>query len=330
MIKLLFIYLQCLLPLIPLKYYEKTPCDKVYLSVFGFGNKPLLSKVFFIKMEFRILEKNRSGIYIIRNNIDNRVYIGSSKNLYKRYLYHNEDLLRNKHNNIYLQRFYSKYGSDTLFFELMEYCDIDSLFEREQYYLDKYPKDIKFNVCAKAIGGFEKHSTESKLKMSLQRKGVKRLTPHSEAHKKNISNSLKNSETAKEFLKQLQQKRVKTYSFINPSGDIVNVTNIKKFCEDNNLSDSKMIALQKHKRTIHKGWKALNGAIKKIHKLHIPIIKYDLNNNLLEEFSSLQKALDSLKTTNELYLKRCLNGQINSFKGFIWKYKNAKNETITS
>lgn len=279
MIKLLFIYLQCLLPLISIKYCKKTPCDKVYLSVFGFGNKPLLSKAIFLIMEFKISEKKKSGVYIISNYINKMVYIGSTSNLYKRYKYHKQDLKRNTHRNNNLQLFYNEHGSDTLFFELLEYCDCSILLEREQYYLDTYNSNLKFNVSTKSTGGCD---------------------------------------------------NIKTYSFINPNGDIVNVTNIKKFCEDNNLSDSKMIALQKHKRTIHKGWKALNGASKKIHKLYIPIIKYDLNNNLLEEFSSLQKALDSLKTTNELYLKRCLDGQINSFKGFIWKYKNAKKETITS
>lgn len=94
-----------------------------------------------------------SGIYSITNTIDKRIYIGSSKNIYKRYLDHCSYLKKNKHHNYHLQNFYNKYGLYSLIFNLVEYCEKEKLFEREQYYLNIYTE--KFNICQKAVGGFD-------------------------------------------------------------------------------------------------------------------------------------------------------------------------------
>ena len=57
------------------------------------------------------MKKNKNcGIYFIRNKINNKIYVGSSKNLYNREKEHFSDLRKGKHHNIYLQRAYDKYG----------------------------------------------------------------------------------------------------------------------------------------------------------------------------------------------------------------------------
>ena len=79
-------------------------------------------------MKFNAINKKGSGIYFISNNIDKRIYIGSSKNIYTRYLNHIFCLKKNKHKNSHLQRFYNKYGSNSLTFNLMEICEKNKLF----------------------------------------------------------------------------------------------------------------------------------------------------------------------------------------------------------
>lgn len=92
--------------------------------------------------------KNESGIYCISNNIDNRFYIGSTKNFYVRKRFHFIELKGNYHNNQHLQRFYNKYGKDSLQFKVLEICPVNDLISKEQYYIDELKP--QFNICKKA------------------------------------------------------------------------------------------------------------------------------------------------------------------------------------
>lgn len=91
------------------------------------------------------------GIYKITCNINNMIYIGSSKNIKIRWKRHKSDLIKNKHSNIIFQRLFNKYGMDNLIFEIIEYCDIKDLIIKEQYYLDTLKPEI--NIAKNAKGG---------------------------------------------------------------------------------------------------------------------------------------------------------------------------------
>lgn len=82
-------------------------------------------------------KRKLNGIYIIRNMIDSRVYIGECRNFYKRYGRHKSSLLLGKHFNIKLQNFVNKYGIDALEFDILEICD-DNLVDKEIEYIKKY------------------------------------------------------------------------------------------------------------------------------------------------------------------------------------------------
>ena len=55
---------------------------------------------------------NFSGIYSIRNSVNNKIYIESSCNLKRRILRHKTELKHNKHYNKHLQRAYNKYNNN--------------------------------------------------------------------------------------------------------------------------------------------------------------------------------------------------------------------------
>lgn len=87
----------------------------------------------------------RSGIYEIRNKVNNNIYIGSAVSLFDRKNLHFSQLKRGIHHSIILQRAYNKYGKNNLVFKIIEECDITILIEREQYYIDTL--NPLYNVC---------------------------------------------------------------------------------------------------------------------------------------------------------------------------------------
>lgn len=68
-----------------------------------------------------------SGIYIIRNIINNKVYIGKSVLIKSRIYNHKSALRGSRHRNKYLQRAYDKYGMDNFIFEVLEKCPEEQL-----------------------------------------------------------------------------------------------------------------------------------------------------------------------------------------------------------
>ena len=76
------------------------------------------------------------GVYKIINKVNGKFYIGSSKNIYKRWDQHRNSLRNHCHDNEYLQNAWNKYGENNFEFEIIEECDPQVQFEREQYYLN--------------------------------------------------------------------------------------------------------------------------------------------------------------------------------------------------
>ena len=89
----------------------------------------------------------KSGIYQIRNLINNKLYIGSSNNLRTRKNSHLNELVNDKHYNKYLQKSFNKYGEQNFIFEVIEFCEPEERIEIEQYWLDKfYNKNTCYNI----------------------------------------------------------------------------------------------------------------------------------------------------------------------------------------
>ena len=88
-----------------------------------------------------ILPRNKyfevAGIYRIYHN--NKSYVGSSKNLYKRISAHLGELRGNKSPNLKLQNYANKYSMDVLQLEILEtfpLYDRQSLLDRETYFIN--------------------------------------------------------------------------------------------------------------------------------------------------------------------------------------------------
>ena len=91
-----------------------------------------------------------SGIYQIRNQQNNKCYVGSAVNMYQRYHRHLHDLRHSKHHSIVLQRAFDKYGEDAFNFDILELVEGD-LRIVEQTYLDEL--NPEYNMSLIATGG---------------------------------------------------------------------------------------------------------------------------------------------------------------------------------
>jgi predicted XRE-type DNA-binding protein len=115
-----------------------------------------------------------SGIYFIRNIVNDKFYIGSAVNFDSRWSRHKHDLKNDTHHCTHLQHAWNKYGEQAFLFEKYEYVETDKLIKIEQTYLDKY-YDYGlncYNTCPTAGSWLGmKHSEENKKLFSKQKQG---------------------------------------------------------------------------------------------------------------------------------------------------------------
>lgn len=119
--------------------------------------------------------KKKSGVYMILNTKNEKVYIGQTRDLYKRIVRHISDLNLNKHANVYLQNSWNKRGLKSFSFFIVEYCDVSILNSRESYwmnYYSSYDREYGYNLMLpnKDAATFN-HSKETRNEMSK----IKRL-----------------------------------------------------------------------------------------------------------------------------------------------------------
>jgi group I intron endonuclease len=117
---------------------------------------------------------NKSGVYQIKNILNERIYIGSAKQFKDRFRDHISSLRKNKHQNKFLQADFNKCGEDNFLFEVMEIVEGEQKERllKEQSYLDVYHDnqeqcynfDKKTNKTSRS--SFSKNPEETKQKLS--------------------------------------------------------------------------------------------------------------------------------------------------------------------
>jgi len=141
---------------------------------------------------------------MIKNLSDNKIYIGSSKKIERRWTEHKNLLKHNSHPNNHLQNAWNKYGSEPFEFKILIRCNFSDLPKYEKKTIDTYKNTIgwemMYNICEDI--GFELgHSvakeTIEKRNITRQKKkkeGIQYNYGHKQDSKTKtkISNSLKN------------------------------------------------------------------------------------------------------------------------------------------
>lgn len=210
----------------------------------------------------------KSGIYKIVNKVDGKYYVGRAVNFRKRWTIHKRNLIKNIHPNFYLQNAWNKYGSENFEFVVVEYVEnnLEVLIETEDKYIKKFLEDRRtgidncYNISESADGGCGPHSEKHKKNISESLKGIKRTEDHqrklNESHR-----GKKLSETTKKKLSELNK------GINNPKADknIYNWRNVStgetftgtrtNFKETFNLSGGSIYRLMNRSTSITKsGW----------------------------------------------------------------------------
>lgn len=162
------------------------------------------------------------GIYKITNNLNGKVYIGKSVNIWKRWQSHKDKLTKGIHFNTHLQSSYNYHGSTYFNCDILEECLESELNDKEKYWitqLNSRDKHLGYNKVEGGLGGVlnleslekmanslkgRKLSDETKLKISKALTGKTRPQkvkdqisisktgqPKTESHKQKISDTLK-------------------------------------------------------------------------------------------------------------------------------------------
>jgi group I intron endonuclease len=89
-----------------------------------------------------------SGIYLIRNTYNNKVYVGSSVHIKNRFAGHRATLRTGKHKNPKLQAAWNKYGEANFEFGVLEYYDLPELTKIEENWISYYNSaETGYNVA---------------------------------------------------------------------------------------------------------------------------------------------------------------------------------------
>lgn len=245
--------------------------------------------------------KNISGIYLITNIINGKIYVGSSVRIKERMNTHISHLKNNRHGNRYLQNSWNKYGSDNFSFSIIEIIkNEDKLIEREQYWIDK------LTACDKNIG-------YNILPIAGTTAG--RIQSDDEKLKRRILNT-------KSFLQfDLEGNLIREWSSISEMNREFNYTmstislalkNKSKFnkkyylipCDE--FNNELLISIINKKQKKHKGKK---------------VNQYDKNNNFIQVWDAIKHAGDFLNIDYKT-IDYCCKGIYKQAGGFIWRYAN--------
>ncbi len=147
-----------------------------------------------------------SGIYQIRNTINGKRYIGSSLKFSDRWSGHKCLLRKSKHHSRHLQASWDRHGEDCFLFEVIEACEVDSLIEQEQAWLERLqPEYNMLKVAGSSLGA--KHSEETKTKISKRALGRKHTVPRGAEWRAKLSAASKGKKKPAHVLEALQTGR---------------------------------------------------------------------------------------------------------------------------
>lgn len=145
-------------------------------------------------------------IYLWRNLVNNKIYVGQTQNFYQRVCQYK----RGNDNHRVIGKALLKYGFDNFDISILEKVEIQNLDEREQYWLDyykSYDSQIGYNVCKEAgtTRGFQ-HSENSKKQMSESRKEM--FKNHPEKIKRGKDNPMFGKTMSEENRQKLIQRNI--------------------------------------------------------------------------------------------------------------------------
>ena len=111
-----------------------------------------------------------TGIYMILNHANDKIYIGQSIDIKARWKQHKSDLNNNRHVNKHLQNSWNKFGQDNFEFIILCECEENQLNTMEQYYIFCFncvDNEYGYNGDYGGSAGIMPNETKKKISKSL-------------------------------------------------------------------------------------------------------------------------------------------------------------------
>lgn len=278
-----------------------------------------------------------SGIYTIENLIDKKLYIGQSRNYKERFRKHKERLVSDKHNNIYLQRAWNKYGEYNFRFELLEECEDRFLNTLEHYWCNiLQTHDDRFGYNLKPT------HPEGKVLCSIEVR--KQINALNKGKKKSQDSIEKGNNTRQKIIEERgywvseegKQRISKFHKGKTHWKGKSHTERTKKILSDsaksrgNNLflhskvaaSKRKLIGMQDKKHS-NESKSRIKEARARQKNLNIIVLQYDIYDNFIKEWESLSEAANFYNIPYQSISSVC-RGKTKTTckKQFKWKFKN--------
>lgn len=197
--------------------------------------------------------RRRSGIYGIRNLVNGKIYVGKTKDMYRRcgqYVY-DFNTRRTGHLNDYLIKSIEKYGLGSFEFFPLEFCSNEQLSSRELFWiehLNSTDRSVGYNLRLDSSSGMiVVAETSEKISRNLKTQWANGIrSSHSSKMKENWASNPYRVERQAEILRSLLTKY--EYSIAKPSGETV-VVNYAQLCD----LGFKSVISQFHRKKTNRG-----------------------------------------------------------------------------
>lgn len=249
------------------------------------------------------------GIYLITNLVNNKVYVGSSVDLLKRYKEHEYYLKKNKHHNMHLQRAWDKYGENNFSFSILEIVfEKNELIEREQYWMDFYNVSEKgYNINPVAGSNLGRKNPEDDLEKFM----------YSQKNNRPILQIDFNGNIVREWYSLGEIAKILNVGITIVKSRLVG-NKFNMISDDSFLFFKDEYTEEKLQECINNKNKSKKDKEVKMDKEH-KLLQFDMDGNLIRKWYSITEASETLNITKHIIKTSCKNGSPVT-TGFIWKY----------
>jgi group I intron endonuclease len=231
--------------------------------------------------------KGKPGVYRWINNLNGKTYVGSSGNLARRFrdylsISFLERNIKKNRSKIYLAIL--KYGNSAFSLEILEYCQLSNIIEREQFYINLLnPTYNILKVAGSTLG--RKHSPDTIAKLKARIWTAEQIAKRTEHLKK-----LHASKEHQEQLKRLNSSKEQKERLKRRNSSKEHQEHLKR------LHASLALSLKGRRRPEGAG------------RPSIPVEVFDTENNVTTVFPSISEAAQAIGVT-KAYVNNALKRQ---------------------
>lgn len=286
-----------------------------------------------------------TGIYKVTNQINNKIYIGKSKDIQRRWRQHHTEPF-NKNCDAYSVIFYKairKYGIEHFSFEVIEECSEEQLNEREKYWIAFY--NSYFNNENSSGYNMTRGGENTVFELKYDIDYISQLWSEGATHTEITAKTGCPKATLTNYLNALEipveERRYRS--------NLYKAKPVYQFSYDNQLlqcytSVSEAVrALQKNNPKVHTSGicYACNGKLTsaygyrwsyepEIHSnktaRHTKVNQYDLSGKYIQTFETQSAAKQAIGLKSISSITQACNGVSKTAGGFIWRYYDASLE----